>query len=135
METLKFILSLVATLILTAAFIWAVAKDHYYKMVSDMEAKTFAAETQLKIEKEYSKIMEKLKQGIIDNQNEKLHAMNIELPRKFAHIEQLCKEGKAKDEEIYLLKEEKKHLQAKLDHYRPVQGEKGRFIKKSLQTI
>ena len=61
-------------------------------------------------------------------------AYNKELIRKYDHIDQLCKEAKAKNDEIFLLKEEKKHLQAKLDHYRPVQGEKGRFVKKSMQT-
>jgi len=59
---------------------------------------------------------------------------NQELIRKYAHIDQLCMEAKAKDDEIYVLKEEKAQMQDKLDHYRPVQGPGGRFIKKAIAT-
>ena len=57
-----------------------------------------------------------------------------ELIRKYAHIDQLCKEAKAKDDEIYVLREEKAQMQDKLDHYRPVQGPGGKFIKKAIAT-
>ena len=134
METLKFTVTVVAILVLTISFTWWVAQEHFRNSMLDMRAKMFAAETQLKIEIENSRIKLDLKNGIINDQDDKLRALNIELPRKFAHIEQLCMEAKAKDDEIYVLKEEKAQMQDKLDHYRPVQGPGGRFIKKAIAT-
>lgn len=134
METLKFTVTVVAILVLTISFTWWVAQEHFRNSVLDMRAKMFAAETQLKIEIENSKIKLDLKNGIINDQDDKLRALNIELPRKFAHIEQLCRETKVKDDEIFLLKEEKKQIQDKLDHYRPMQGPGGKFIRKAIPT-
>jgi len=56
------------------------------------------------------------------------------ITRKSANIEQLCKEGKEKDDEIFALREETKQLQNKLDHYRPMQGPGGKFVKKATET-
>ena len=141
METLKFTVTVVAILVLTISFTWWVAQEHFRNSMLDMRAKMFAAETQLKIEIENSRIKLGIKDGIVLNldniiaTHEQLQReYNIGISRQAKHIEQLCKVSDTKDDEIFLLLEDKKNLQTKLDHYRPLQGEKGRFVKKSLQT-
>ncbi|MBV5329779.1 MAG: hypothetical protein JZU65_19485 [Chlorobium sp.] len=126
--------ALVAALI-SAALTTILSSSKNKRKIEDLKTELSVAQLQVKLSKVQTETVRESWQKAFKAKDLELGEANNELLRKMAHIDQFMAEAKKKDQEISMLKTERKDMEAKLEHYKPKQGAGGRFIKKTMERI